>query len=223
MTPRDGSGGHRRRGSRVVVRALGCTVALAGAYGLVLRPRHLRWGSSGEEAGRDMPGDDLVSRPQLVATRALTIAAPPPAVWPWLVQMGGYTRAGWYSYDWIDNAGRTSDWEIRPDLQQLSVGDVMATTPDGRGFEVRAIDPGRSLVLGIDAPKAAISTAITLEPVEPEATRLVIRLRQRAPTWQGWPFLAAMDVGDFVMMRRMMLGIRARAERSHRLSRSASP
>jgi hypothetical protein len=214
--------GKRRCGPRAVVWTLAWAGAVAGGYGLLLRPWHLRWGATGEEAARGMPGDDLVCRPQLVATRALTIAAPPEAVWPWLVQMGGYTRAGWYSYDRIDNAGRTSAWEIRPDLQDLAVGDVMATMPDGRGFAVRAIDAERSLVLAIDAPKAAISTAMTLEPVEPAATRLVIRLRQRAPTWRGWPFLAAMDAGDFVMMRRMLLGIRDRAERAHRRDRGVT-
>jgi uncharacterized protein YndB with AHSA1/START domain len=214
--------GKRCCGPRAGVWVLAWAGAVAAAYGLVIRPWHLRWGATREEAARGMPGDDVVSHPQLEATRAITIAAPPEAVWPWLMQMGGYTRAGWYSYDRIDNAGRTSDWEIRPDLQDLAVGDVMATTPDGRGFEVRAIDPQRSLVLAIDAPKAAITTALTLEPVEPDATRLVIRLRQRAPTWRGWPFLAAMDAGDFVMMRRMLLGIRDRAERAYRRDRTVT-
>jgi hypothetical protein len=221
MASQDGS--HERRSrQRVAAGILAWAGAVSGAYGLLIRPWHLRWGATREEATRRMPGDDLVPAPQLEATRAIAIAAPPEAVLPWLVQMGGYTRAGWYSYDWIDNAGRTSDWEIRPELQDLAVGDVLATTPDGRGFEVRAIDPGRGLVLAIDAPKAAISTSMTLEPVEPDATRLAIRLRQRAPTWQGWPFLAAMDAGDFVMMRRMLLGIRDRAERACRLARSAA-
>ena len=213
-TAGDGSGDWWR-GPSPAAWTLALAGALAGAYGLVLRPWHLRWGATRQEAAREMPGDDVVCRPQLEATRAITIAAPPEAVWPWLVQMGGYTRAGWYSYDWIDNAGRTSDWEIRADPQDLAVGDVLATTPDGRGFEVRTLDCQRSLVMAIDAPQAAISTAITLEPAGPDTTRLVIRLRQRAPTWRGWPFLAAMDVGDFVMMRQMMLGIRDRAERAY--------
>ena len=185
-------------------------------YGLVVRPWHLRWGATDVEVARPMPGDGLVERPQLSATRAITIASPPSEVWPWLVQMGAYTRAGWYSYDRIDNAGGTSAWEIDPDLQHLEVGDVLPTGADGRGFEVRGIDPERSLVLGIDAPRTAIiSVAITLEPVHGDRTRLVIRLRQRAPTWRGWPFLAVMDVGDFLFMRRMLLGIRARVERAH--------
>jgi hypothetical protein len=85
------------------------------------------------------------------------------------------------------------------------------------GFEVRAIDPERSLVMAIDQPKAALSVAITLEPVDHERTRLVQRLRQRAPTWRGWPFLAAMDVGDFLFMGKQLLGVRERAERQHRL------
>lgn len=203
------------RGRQIGLQALLAAGLAAGVYGLVVRPWHLRWGATDAEVTRRMPGDDLVERPQLSATRAITIDAPPDAVWPWLVQMGGYTRAGWYSYDCIDNAGRPSAWEIRPDLQHLEVGDVLPTDPDGRGFDVRAIDPERSLVLGIDVPGAVLlSVAITLEPAGDDRTRLVIRLRQCAPTWRGWPFVAAMDVGDFVFMRRMLLSIRARAERT---------
>ena len=206
----------RSRSAQVGVRALLVAGLAGGVYGLLVRPWHLHWGATDAEVARTMPGDDLVAHPQLAATRAITIDAPPSKVWPWLVQMGGYTRAGWYSFDRIDNAGRTSDWEIRPELQHLEVGDILPTDPDGRGFEVRAIDPERSLVLGIDAPGAVLlSVAITLAPVDDDRTRLVIRLRQRAPSWRGWPFLAAMDLGDFVFMRRMLLGIRARAERAH--------
>ena len=207
---------HRSRGRHVGLKALATAGLVAGVYGLLVRPWHLRWGATDAEVARPMLGDDLVEHPQLSATRAITIDAQPSRVWPWLVQIGGYTRAGWYSYDRIDNAGHTSAWEIRPELQHLEVGDILPTGPDGRGFEVRAIDPERSLVMGIDVPGAVLlSVAITLEPVDGDRTRLVVRLRQRAPSWRGWPFLAAMDVGDFVFMRRMLLGIRARAERAH--------
>jgi hypothetical protein len=193
------------------------TVSLvAGAYGLVIRPWHLHWGATDVELARSMPGDELVEHPQLQATRAISIAAPTGVVWPWLVQMGGYTRAGWYSYDRFDNAGRSSADTIRPDLQHLRVGDILPLDPDGTGFEVRAIDPERVLVLAVDHPPGRVSSVMTLEPVAPEGTRLVIRLRLSVSSWRGWPFLAAMDVGDFWFMRRMMLGIRDRAERHYR-------
>jgi hypothetical protein len=191
------------------------TVTLAGAtaYVAVLRRWHLTWGARPAEVTAPMPGDDLVPRPQLAATRAITIAAPPDAVWPWLVQMGGYSRGGWYSYDRIDNAGRPSADRIVPDLQQLAVGDVLPTGSDGTGFEVVAIDPPRSLVSVIDHPEAVTSWAVSLTP-DAAGSRLVFRLRLRAaPTLRGWLFRFAMDAGDFVMMRRQLLGIRTRAER----------
>ncbi len=75
----------------------GVTLGLAAAFALyrfVIRPWHLRWGATDEEAHRSMPGDDLVPKPDIAFTRAITINAPPQAVWPWLVQMG-YRRAGW--------------------------------------------------------------------------------------------------------------------------------
>ena len=72
------------------------------AYGVAVRPWHLRWGATEDEVRRPLPGDALVTTPLVAATRAITIAAPPEEVWPWLVQQG-YGRAGWYSY-WVDNS-----------------------------------------------------------------------------------------------------------------------
>jgi hypothetical protein len=203
-------------GRAILAGGLATAGLLAGVYGLVVRPWHLRWGATDVELARPMPGDELVESPQLEATRAISIAAPPGVVWPWLVQMGGYTRAGWYSYDRFDNAGRSSADTIRPDLQHLRVGDLLPLDPDGTGFEVRAIDPERALVLAVDHPTVRISSVMTLEPLVPEGTRLVIRLRLSVSSRRGWPFLAVMDVGDFWFMRRMMLGIRDRAERHYR-------
>jgi hypothetical protein len=76
-------------------------------YVRYVRPWQLTWGATAEEVSRSLPGDDLVARPTFNATRAITIAAPPERIWPWLVQTG-LTRAGWYSYDLLDNLGRQS-------------------------------------------------------------------------------------------------------------------
>lgn len=193
--------------------AVNLTASLVGGYLLLIRPWHLRWGATDAEVSANMPGDDIVPRPQLKATRAIGIRARPAQVWPWLVQMGGYTRAGWYSYDRIDNAGRRSAERIIPELQRLRVGDVLPTAPDGRGFTVTQIAPERHLVLVIRDPGAITAFTCLLNPTGPGRTRLVMRLRVHVePTMRGLAYLGAMDVGDFVMMRRMLYNIRRRAE-----------
>lgn len=124
--------------------------ALATAAGIVLlriRGWQDTWGVDPDEAARRLPGDDVVDPATGGETRGITIDAPPEAVWPWLPQMG-YGRAGWYSYDQLDQRGRSAD-EIVDAWQTLAVGDVVPTHPGG-GFEVAAIDPGRSLVLRSD-------------------------------------------------------------------------
>jgi len=105
------------------------------------------WGADPEEATKPLPGDDVVTAAVASETRGITIDAPPERVWPWLVQMG-FGRAGWYSYDVLDQKGRSADGLVEA-WQDLSVGDVMPTHPGG-GFEVAALDPGRSLVLRSD-------------------------------------------------------------------------
>jgi hypothetical protein len=115
----------------------------AGAYALVIRPRLLRWGASDEEVRQPYPGAELVPGGRRGATMGVTIDAPPSRVWPWLVQMGG-DRAGWYSWDRLDNGGVPSAERIRPEWQTLSVGDRLASTPSGGAwFEVAALEPER--------------------------------------------------------------------------------
>ena len=105
------------------------------------------WGLDPAEAARSLAGDDLVPTPTAIETRGITIDAPPEAVWPWLVQMG-FGRAGWYSYDRLDNRGRSVD-VIRPEFQATAIGEIVPMSPDG-GFEVKVVEPARAFVLFSD-------------------------------------------------------------------------
>jgi hypothetical protein len=114
----------------------GSLALLAVGYLRFYRPWQLRWGATEEEAGRAMPGDGVVQRPTFDATRAVSIAAPPECVFPWLVQIG-VGRAGWYSYDLLDNLGRPSAEVILQEHQHLDIGDVVPMSPDGlQGMKV---------------------------------------------------------------------------------------
>jgi hypothetical protein len=105
------------------------------------------WGIDPEEGIRALPGDEVVPDPVASETRGITIEAPPEQVWPWLVQMG-FGRAGWYSYDRLDQRGKSADGIVAT-WQTLKQGDIIPTHPGG-GFEVVALEPGRSLVLRSD-------------------------------------------------------------------------
>jgi hypothetical protein len=91
----------------------------------LLRPWHLRWGATDGEVSAPMPGDGVIDRPSFNATRAITVAAPPAEVWPWLVQIG-FGRAGWYSYDLFDNAAKRS-----PDSSSVPTADTRRLGADG--------------------------------------------------------------------------------------------
>ena len=120
------------------------TVALV--YSRYVRPWQLSWGATPDEVSHPLPGDELVTRPTFNATRAITIAASPEEIWPWLVQVG-LTRAGWYSYDILDNLGRPSARHIIPELQNLAPGDVVPMSPDGKqGMQVHSIDEPHSMI-----------------------------------------------------------------------------
>ena len=104
-----------------------------------------------DERHRALPGDGIVADAAGVVMHAVTIAAAPEYVWPWLVQMGS-GRGGWYSYDWVDNDGRPSATQIIPEFQNLAVGDIMPSLPGATDqFVVAAIEPFRDLVLTVRA------------------------------------------------------------------------
>jgi hypothetical protein len=180
------------------------------------RPWHLRWGATPDEVAADLPGDDLFPQAQFRPTRAITVDASPEAVWPWLVQVG-CQRAGWYSNDLMDNLGHPSAREIIPDLQHLEAGRWVPMSPFGSPNEVNAFQ-----VADFEANRWLLWTkpdsawAWQLTPADHGQTRLVTRVH--APRdWKHKPGTALlgvllMEFGDFAMMRRMLLGIKERAE-----------
>lgn len=179
------------------------------------RRRHLNWGATASEVARPMPGDDLVPAAQYRSTRAITIAAPPAAVWPWLVQVG-CLRAGFYSNDLLDNQGRPSATTIIEEFQRLETGQLVRMTPSataeaGTAFTVHSYAAGEWLLWS----KPDSTWSWTLTPLGSGGTRLVTRIRARYD-WTypltGLTAMILMEFGDFAMLRRMLLGIRKRAE-----------
>jgi len=181
---------------------------------LLSGPWH-RWGATREEATRPMPGDDEVKRPMQVTTRAVTINASASDIWPWLVQMG-YRRGGMYSYDWIDRClgilDAPSADRIIPEFQHLEVGDII---PMGKppSWPVKAIETERILLILINEPNAQVTWCFMLEEIAERQTRLILRIRNRlAVTPVLLLALPIMLPGEFLMVRRMLLGIKWRAE-----------
>ena len=193
-------------------------IAISAALFLTtLRPWYNRWGATDEEVSMSMPGDDLIPGGGSV-TRAIGIDAPAANVWPWLVQLG-FGKAGWYSYDWIDNDGHPSADMIVPEYQSLEIGDRILMMPD-MGFEVTSIDPERSIVSKLE--DGSTSWCLAVYPQEDGSTRLLTRWRNKwGKITVGNAFLIALtDPGTFIMEQKMLREIRKRAES---LSRSDTP
>ena len=190
------------------------------------RRRHLCWGATPQEQIAQMPGDELLRRAHYRSTRAITIGAPPEAVWPWLVQVG-CGRAGFYSHDLLDNLGRPSATTIVPALQQLGVGQWVPMSPSAvpterTAFQVRSFDVDRWLLWA----KPDSSWAWRLTPDGHGATRLVTRIHA-VYEWKKHPLMASfgcalMEFGDFAMLRAMLRGIKLRVETADRASRAVA-
>ena len=206
-----------------------CAASVGGTgYATLVRPLISRWGATGEEVRKPLPGDELENpmgyRP--VSTRAITIDAPPEEVWPWLVQMGS-GRAGFYTHEWVERllfityADGHSSTRIHPEWQELHVGDRV---PYSRlnTVPVMLVDPPRALWAG---------EWLVLEPLDGGTrTRLIARTRggwlepivRQLPVVGPllWPIGALIDRGPGELLHHymetgMLKGIKARVETAH--------
>lgn len=200
---------------------LGIGLVSVWAYRRAIRPRLLRWGATDDELKASMPGDEEVRRPIIAATRAVSINAPPRAVWPWIVQIG-YHRAGWYAYDLFDNDDIPSAESILPEYQKLEIGQVIGE----EGNAVREILPEQHLLLGFHHPKVVWvfkqgiwpkfgteTLCLQLKPLQDgQRTRLIYRVRIGAPAVAVPILLGFFEQVDFLASRKMLIGIKRRAE-----------
>jgi hypothetical protein len=180
-------------------------------YFWIIRPRILNWGATRDEAYSELVGDDLVKQPHFIATRAITIKAPPSEIWKWIVQIGS-GRAGWYSLDWIDNANKPSTMKILPEFQKIEDGYFIPFTPDQKnGMWVKNFKENEH-ILWWDQ-KGNATWGWYLHSNNKDRTRLITRLRTRYDFSFPWViYYLIYDFGDFIMMRKCMRGIKERAE-----------
>jgi hypothetical protein len=210
----------------------GARVAAAMLTAPAARRWYNRWGATPAEVAGAMPGDELVPFPKLASTRAVTIDAPPEEVWAWLAQIG-QGRGGFYSYDTLENllrCGIHSAGRVVPELQQLREGDlILLAAADGTPcYRVAAVKSPQVLVLAGANPKTRSAQPVPASPDEMASTwqwmlrptgngrrtRLVSRQRYSYPRRQSvlWHLVEPVD---FVMERRMLGGIKTRAEARH--------
>jgi hypothetical protein len=203
-------------------------------YAMVARSWMRNWGASVDEAQTELPGESALANPQYQSRRAITIYASAEVVWNWLIQIG-QGRGGFYSYDWLENLFNLnihSTDRIVPEFQDLAPGDFIAAEPGHAfGWRVAEIDEGKSLVLRVSieetdsagAPQvdpAAFSGfwIFQLNPIDASSCRLIADFRADfgpGPLPASLPAMLLEPV-HFIMERKMLLGIRERAERSYR-------
>jgi hypothetical protein len=206
---------NRSKGFRVLVGLAALILLLAAGFSY-LRPWVPAWGSTEEERARAMPGDELVPPPLIVTwTHGLTIRAAPQAVWPWIIQMGD-VRGGFYSYTFIENFIAPEEYRnaerIIPELQDPAAGTAMI----GEILRMREIQPNRHLLAAFELPEVQMSWLWALYPQGPQRTRLVVRMRGHSELEAPGLLMSVagffVNYGGFVMERRMMRGIKDRAE-----------
>jgi hypothetical protein len=192
--------------------ALPFVLLLGLVYWIGIHPWMANWGSTAAEQQMVLPGDHLHPDAAGQTTQAITINAPADGVWQWLVQIG-QDRAGFYSYTWLENLIGVDIHNadtIHPEWQHLAVGDGWRMAPvdylGGVGknavSKVLINDSGHALVLEIFG-------SIVIVPVDAQTSRLIMR------GYSGPSNVLTTMVVDpivFTMGKRMLLGLKARAE-----------
>ena len=173
------------------------------------------WGATPTEIARTYPGDEILPTPALSWTHALTVDAPPDAVWPWIAQLGD-RRGAFYSYTFIENliAGEklyVNADRILPEHQNPQPGDSLIDVM----FVIREVEPGQWL-LG-EGTEALGDLGWTwlwwIEPRGENQTRFIVRGHIQLPEGAKMGLVSwLVDAGSFVMGRRMMEGLALRAE-----------
>jgi hypothetical protein len=203
----------KRLAMSAVAAAGGATLVRAG------RRRFLRWGATDAEMAASQPGDELIREANVTATRAITIRRSPDVVWPWIAQLG-QGRGGFYSYDVLENLlgfDIHSADSLVPEWQRLEVGDEVRLAPTV-GLKVAILEPGRALVLQgalplAQAPPFDSTWAFILCEQADGTTRLLSRERYGYQRWWAPLVVEPTQAVSFVMSRKMLFGIRDRAER----------
>jgi hypothetical protein len=219
---------HRNGWRRLPLWLAGLFMLALALYILLIFPWISRWGATEEEVAAPLPGDEFITNPLMVTTKAITIHAPPAQVWRWLVQLG-VDRGGMYSYLWVENwllrLKVTNSTEIRAEWQEIKVGDFLRFTPKeyrlnpGPGLWVVSIEPEHALIgcFGLEDNVPDCNRSATwqfiLQPVAEDSTRLILRSHTA-----GTPSLMATTAAklgyafQFYMEQKMLRTIRDLAE-----------
>ena len=191
--------------------AVGSIGAAAILYQLLLRRRIMNWGATDADVNARLPGDELLEDADGVATRAITIDAPASAVWPWIAQVGLSPRGGAYSYDWIENLlglDMHSTDRVLPEYQHPLVGKTVGYGKNRMRFE--GVQPTHVLATRSEDGNWVWSFVLAAPDGK---TRLISRHRFRLPSRAAKNGMLPLEPGSLVMERKMLRGIKQRAER----------
>ena len=194
-----------------LVRAAAAVTGAAFLYRKLLRQPILTWGATDEEAQARLPGDELLEAADGVATRAITIEAPASAVWPWIAQMGPHPRGGAYTYDWVENLlglDMHSADTLLQEYQHPQVGEGFGYGTNEMTFKI--VEPER--VLAAQSADDNWVWSFILDERDGR-TRLLSRNRFRLPRLRDRIGMIPMEPGSLVMERKMLYGIKQRAEK----------
>ena len=198
-----------------LIRLTAFVVLLGAVYSRFVRTPILNWGATKEEASAALPGDELLEDADGIATRAIEIDAPPAAIWPWLAQMGPAPRGGAYTYDWIENLlglNMHSVDLVLPEFQHPQIGDTIGYGSNLMRVEV--VEPEHVLAWRSEDGNWAWTFIIKSDD---GSSRLISRNRFRLPTLVARLGMAVMEPASLIMERKMLRGIKQRAETLDRL------